>query len=464
MPIKKTLLALALSAAVAPAFAQESLLDIYQRAVQNDPAVREAEATYLANAEAKAQARAALLPGLNFGARVNNQFSDSVGGFDVGGGLSSGDDRNISDSDTDSWQITLRQTLFDWGNFAQLRQSEKVVARAETTYEAAKQDLLMRVATRYFDVLGAEDNLASAVAAREAIARQLEQAQRRFEVGLIAITDVQQSQAGYDDAVATEIESQRQLATAHEFLREIIGEDVADIASPSDNLPLVQPQPANAEEWVQTALKQNLQLVTQRLGTEIAQDDIDIQRSNRLPTVTLSAGYNESTTDRATTSIGAPSVRCPTGICTSNTTTRPDGRNWSVDVQFPIFTGGLNRSRVQQAVYQHRASTEALERVARQTERAARDAFLSVVSGISQVTSRRQAVESNRTALRASEAGFEVGTQTTVDVLSFQNQLRRAETAYSQSRYAYILNMLRLKQAAGTLSEADVREVDGWLQ
>src|SRR6185503_7383437 len=182
-------------------------------------------------------------------------------------GISTGDDRNISDSDTDSWQINLTQTLFDWGNFAALRQSEKVVARAETTYEAAKQDLLMRVATRYFDVLGAEDNLASAVSAREAIARQLEQEQRRFEVGLIAITDVQQSQAGYDDAVATEIESQRQLATAHEFLREIIGEDVADLASPSDNLPLVRPEPANAEEWVQTALKQNLALVTQRLGT-----------------------------------------------------------------------------------------------------------------------------------------------------------------------------------------------------
>jgi outer membrane protein len=459
MPIKKTLLALALSAAATPTFAQESLLDIYQRAVQNDPAVREAEATYLANSEAKAQARAALLPGLNFSANVRNQFSDSVGGFDVGGGISTGDDRNISDSDSHGWQINLTQTLFDWGNYAQLRQSDKVVARAETTYEAAKQDLLIRVATRYFDVLAAEDNLQSAIAAREAIARQLEQAQRRFEVGLIAITDVQQSQAGYDDAVATEIESQRLLATAHEFLREIIGEDVADLASPSDNLPLVSPQPANAEEWVQTALQQNLALVTSRLGAEIALDDIDIQRSNRLPTVSLTAGYNENTTDRTTTSISAL-----TGTRTNSSTTRPDGRNWSVDVRFPIFTGGLNRSRIQQAVYQHRAQTEALERVARQTERAARDAYLSVVSGISQVTSRRQAVESNRTALRASEAGFEVGTQTTVDVLSFQNQLRRAETAYSRSRYDYILNILRLKQAAGTLAEGDVREVDGWLQ
>jgi outer membrane protein len=145
-------------------------------------------------------------------------------------------------------------------------------------------------------------------------------------------------------------------------------------------------------------------------------------------------------------------------------TTEPDGRQWSLDLRFPIFSGGLNRSRIQQSVYEHRAAEEALERIARQTERQARDAYLGVIAEISRVRALRQAVESNRTALRATQAGFEVGTQTTVDVLQAQNNLRRIETTYSRSRYNYILNVLLLKQAAGTLSVADVEEVDGWLQ
>jgi outer membrane protein len=458
MRIVTTLTALALSAIAAPAFSQASLLEVYQRAMINDPVVREAEATYLANAETKPQRRAALLPNLSASANVRNQFSDSIGGFDLGGGISSGDDRNISDSDSDGWSMSLRQTLFNWSTFAQLKQADKIVARAETTYEAAKQELLVRVAERYFNVLAAEDNVASAIAAREAIARQLEQAQRRYEVGLIAITDVQQSQAGYDDSVAAEIEAQRQLSTTHEFLREIIGEVITELASPQEELPLTPPNPANPEQWVQTAMQQNLTLVSSRLATEVALDDIQIQRGSRLPTLSLSAGYNENTQERLTTSISALGTRI------NESTTRPDGRNWSIDLTFPIYTGGLNRSRIQQAVYQHRASSEALERVARQTERQTRDAYLGVISEIQRVRALRQSVESNRTALRATQAGFEVGTQTAVDVLSSQNSLRRAETTYSRSRYDYILNILRLKQAAGTLAVIDVEEVDGWLQ
>jgi outer membrane protein len=456
----RTLLTLAVSAAFAtPSFAQEGLLEIYQRAMQNDPTVREAEATFLANSEFKAQARSELLPGINLNANVRNQYVDSLGGVELPGGAVTGGDRNISDSDSDGWSVGLTQTLFNWGSIKQLQQADKIIAQAETQYEFAKQDLLIRVSERYFNVLAAEDNLASAVSAREAIARQLEQAQRRFEVGLIAITDVQQSQAGYDDAVATEIEAQRLLATAHEFLREIIGDTVMDLASPTDELPLQAPNPANPEEWVQTAMTQNLALISSRLASEIAFDDIAIQRGSRLPTLSLSAGYGESASTRTSTSIINDIVtRSPTN------TTEPDSRNWSLDLRFPIYTGGFNRSRIQQSVYQHRAANEALESVARQTERQTRDAYLGVISEIERVRALRQAVESNRTALRATQAGFEVGTQTTVDVLAAQNSLRGVETTYSRSRYNYILNVLLLKQAAGTLSVVDVEEVDGWLE
>ena len=458
MSITKHLLAVALGACLtAQVSAQESLIEIYNRALQNDPAIREAEATYLAQAEVKPQARSSLLPNVNLTARRGNNYQDSPGGSDLGGGITVGS-RTITDSDQQNWQVGLTQTIFNWSQFATLRAADKRVARAETDYEAAKQSLMIRVSQRYFDVLGAEDNLASAVSQRESISRQLEQANRRYEVGLIAITDVQQSQAAYDTSVAAEIEAQRQVASSYEFLREIIGEVVMDLAAPTDDAPLLAPDPPNPEQWVQTALQQNLTLVSSRLAEQVALEDIDVQKGSRLPTLSLSAGYSNARNNsdiEVFDNVLGNSLR--------TTSNQPEGRNWSLDLRFPIFTGGLNSSRVQQSVYNHRVASEALERISRQTERQTRDAYLAVISNVSRVRALRQAVESNRTALRATEAGFEVGTQTTVDVLQSQQQLRSAETNYSNSRYTYILGVLLLKQAAGTLSAADIEEVDGWL-
>jgi outer membrane protein len=463
MSITKHLLAVALGACLAaPASAQDSLIDIYNRALTNDPAIREAEATYLSQAEVKPQARASLLPGVNLSARRSNNHEDSPGGSDIGGGIGVGS-RTIRDIDQQSWQVGLTQTIFNWSNYATLRAADKRVARAETDYEAAKQSLMIRVSQRYFDVLGAEDNLASAASQRESISRQLEQANRRFEVGLIAITDVQQSQAAYDSSVAAEIEAQRQLASSHEFLREIIGEVVMDLAAPTDDAPLLSPDPPNPEQWVQTALQQNLTLVSSRLAEEVALEDIDVQRGSRLPTLSLSAGYSNASNSSTTEIFREDPLLGPTRTV-STIPTEPEGRTWSLDLRFPIYTGGLNKSRIQQSVYNHRVASETLERISRQTERQTRDAYLAVISNVSRVRALRQAVESNRTALRATEAGFEVGTQTTVDVLQSQQLLRGAETSYSQARYQYILGVLLLKQAAGSLSASDLQEVDGWLQ
>ena len=322
---------------------------------------------------------------------------------------------------------------------------------------------MIRVAEAYFTVLAAEDTLASDIAAREAIARQLEQAQRRFEVGLIAITDVQESQAGYDTAVATTIQAERTLATAQEFLREIIGEYVTELAGPLEEIPLLTPDPANAEQWVRTALQQNLELVSARIGADIAQDEIAIQRSGRLPTLSFTAGYTESTTDQLIRVFGVNPVTGLPTVTDNPSISEPEGYNWSLNLRVPIYTGGFNASRIQQSVYQHRAALETMERVARQTERQTRDAYLGVISEISRVQALRQSVESSSTALRATEAGFEVGTRTTVDVLASQEVLRRAQTNYARSRYDYMLNILRLKQAAGGLAIDDLEEVDSWL-
>jgi outer membrane protein len=458
MSLSKHLLVLALGACLAaPASAQESLTEVYQRALQNDPAIREAEATYLANSEVKAQARSALLPSLSFGVSRAHRFQDTEGGaIDPITGTPIGTRSQFEQYST-GYAVRLSQSVFNWSQYKTLQQADKRVVRAETDYLAAQQDLILRVSTAYFAVLGAEDNRASAIAQRESVARQLEQSERRFEVGLIAITDVQQSRAGYDDAVAAEIEAERELSTANEQLREIVGELVPDLASPLEDLPLLTPDPANADEWVRVALDSNLSLQSSRLAADVANDEIAIQKGSRLPEISLTANYNDDEQSRVQTLFRQL-------VETTPSTQLPEGRSWSLDLTFPLYTGGRNKSLIQQSVYQHRAAQNTLERIARQTERQTRDAYLGVISEIQRVRAWRQSVESNRTALRATEAGFEVGTQTTVDVLASQRNLRQAETTYSRSRYDYMLNVLRLKQAAGNLTEMDVAQVDSWLQ
>jgi len=445
-------------------------MEIYQRALQNDPAIREAEAVYLSSLEVKPQARSNVLPALDFSAGLGTSDSEDPNrpiNFATGAV-----DANILSTeverDSSNWSVGLSQTVFNWGQFLQLKQADKFVARAEAFYQVAQQDLLVRVANTYFLVLAAEDTLAAEQAAREAIGRQLEQAQRRFEVGLIAITDVQEAQAGYDLAVATEIAAQQNLATTQEFLREIIGEYVQDLSGPASEIPLATPQPASVQAWVDQALEQNRLLVTNRISADIARDDISIQRSVRLPSLSLSGSLAHSASDTVRINnlvANAPCFQAPPCPTTRNPSqSASDSVSWSLNVRIPIYSGGFNASRIQQAVYDHRASIEALERIARQTERETRDAYLSVVSEISRVRALAQAVASSQTALRATEAGFEVGTRTTVDVLTSQNTLRQAETTYARSRYDYILNVLRLKLASGGLSIQDLEEVNGWLE
>ena len=450
----------------------ENLLDIYRLALMYDPVLREAEANYFARLEAKPQARSALLPALSLslgGSTAHQADPNRPTNFATGQ-----PDANIlsteAERDSSNWSLRLNQTVFNWGGYLALRQADKRLAQAETDLQVTRQDLLIRVATTYFQVLAAEDTLASEIAAREAIGRQLEQAQRRFEVGLIAITDVQEAQAGYDQAIAAEIGAQQNVATTRELLREIIGESIMELAGPMEEIPLLRPDPADAESWVQTALDRNLALISSRIASDIALDDVAIQRSVRLPTVSLSGNLGESgsRSTRFNNLVANPlcaqfePIRCPP----EETSSRTDSESYSVSLNFsvPIYSGGINSSRIQQAVYQHRATLEALERVARATERETRDAYLSVLSEIARVRALRQAVESSATALRATEAGFEVGTRTTVDVLVSQNNLRRAQTNYARSRYDYILNVLRLKQASGDLTIQDIEEVTSWLE
>lgn len=462
--ITATLLA-SLTAHAASSPDSADLLQVYQRALQNDPVIREAEANRLATLESQPQARAGLLPQLTATGSYTQGDTDFTRAqfFDT-----DGDDETppealtISttgrDVNTTQYQVSLRQALFRWDRWVTLKRADKQVAQAEVEFKAAQQDLLARTAQRYFDVLAAEDTLEAAQATLEAFSRQLEQADKRFEVGLIAITDVQEARAARDQASAAVIAAKRSLATSREFLRELTGTTFDDLAKPSTDMPLRDPAPANEEEWVSAALAQNLNLLSARLQTEIAKDDIRSARSGHLPTLDIVARHAHSEAADGRESVSRGGVAGPS---------IPDQESESnvigIELNFPIYSGGATQSQVRQRVYLHRAARERSERTARQTEREARDAYLGVLSEISRVQALRQAVQSSQTALQATEAGFEVGTRTTVDVLESRRNLFDAQTTYARSRYDYIINLLRLKIATGDLAEDDLQEVNGWL-
>jgi outer membrane protein len=452
----------------------DTLLQIYEKAVRSDPLVREAEASMLATQEGKPIARGSLLPQVN--GRYNINETASNGSTVTTLGNSPPVPRLIDSRDNDAtfWSLELRQSVFRWDQWVKLSQAGKQSAQADVDYQAAQQDLAVRVADAYFNVLAAGDTLASEQAAKEAIGRQLEQAQKRFEVGLIAITDVQEAQAAYDQALAAEILAKRTLANQEEVLRTIIDETPPPLAKPADELPLRSPDPADANQWVDLAMQQNRSLISSQIGAEIAKDDVSIARTGHYPTVDFVATRNN--TDNTGFS-RSPCVTTPVDNCfdVNNDPLAPgtklrsgtgtDLENDSLSLQFavPIFAGGSTSARVQQAVYQHRAARERLERTARETERQTRDAYLGVISGISRVQALKQAFESAKTALKATEAGYEVGTRTTVDVLAARRTVFTAETNYLRSRYDYLINGLRLQQAAGTLTIEDIAGIDATL-
>ncbi len=428
-----------------------TLLEIYQQALQSDPRIHEAEARRLASLEAEPQARGVLLPQISFGADYTKANSAGSGSLLIGDIVVPSEFE--TDSDTSRWQFTLRQTLFRWDQIVGLRRADKTVAKAEADREAAQQDLIVRVTQTYFDVLGAEDQLTAIHANRTAIARQLEQAKQRFDVGLIAITDVQESQAAYDSAVADEIGAKRTLALRREFMREITGEYTEKLAAPSEELPLRSPDPSSVEGWIDLANSQNLLLVSSRVDEQLARDEISFRRTGHYPTIDLVA--TTSKLDSQQTLGGTPPQ-------IADNVRRSD----SIGIQFniPIFAGGTTNARVREAIYLHRASRETLHRVTRETERQTRDAYLGVLAEISRVKALAKAVESSETALEATQAGFDVGTRTIVDVLNSQFLLFQSITRYYQSRYDYLLNAMRLKQAAGNLQVQDLEILEQFLE
>jgi outer membrane protein len=466
MTRKSFVLACGVAAALASnviAVRAENLIEVYQDAARSDPLVREAEARRMAALEAKPQARGLLLPQVN----VTGQYAtrDSEGQSTFPQAVDDDGDEttppivvqvpNDSRAESDFWnyQAEITQTLFRWDQWQALKRADSEVAVAEATYRAAQQNLLVRVSQAYFNVLAAEDTLIAAEAALQAFARQLEQAEKRFEVGLIAVTDVQEARAAHDSATAGVIAAKRALASSQEALRELTSESYPTLVKPADDMPLDQPQPLDEQLWVAKALDDNLDVVAARLNVDVATGNVKVAQAGHMPSIDFFAQRNESSSDTTQTNNGV------TGPADSDQLSDTIG----VQVVIPIFSGGATRSRVREQVYLQRATRERLEGTMRAAERETRDAYLGVIAEKARVQALQQSVRSNQTALEATEAGFEVGTRTTVDVLDARRRLFEAQRDYARSRYDYLINTVRLKAAAGGLVADDLAAINGFL-
>jgi len=421
------------------AAASATLLDLYQLAIEHDPQYRGVNAAYRATLETKSQSRAQLFPSINLTAdRTKNKLKTiSASSFPEG----------TRDFDSSGYTLSLNQPLLNYDYFIQLRQSDAAIGEAKANLSAAQQALMVRISERYFDALAALDSLEFARAEKRAIDRQLEQTRQRFEVGLIAITDVHEAQAAYDLVTAQEILAENLLASQYEALAEITGRYHKTLASLSAETPLITPEPADIGKWGDTALNQNFQLIAAEFVFNSAREEIKRQRAGHLPTLELNASHTYTDSEG--------------GNFGSN-----ESENQSIELRLnmPLFQGGATSSRTRQAKRRADQSREAYEQQRRATLRQTRDAYLSVLAEINRVKALRQAVVSAQSALDATEAGLEVGTRTTVDVLDTRRELFRAQRDHARSRYDYILHTLRLKQAAGILTITDLELVNSWLQ
>ncbi|AVQ87352.1 outer membrane channel protein TolC [Plesiomonas shigelloides] len=403
----------------------DSLLDIYQQAKTNDPVLRKAAADRDGVVEQINQARASLLPQLNATGTADYSRSNF---------------NTVNEQNQTAAKLNLTQSLYDRANWVRLTQSEKKASQAEVNYAAAQQNLILRVANAYFGVLRAQDNLTVILAEKKAVFRQLEQTKQRFDVGLVAITDVQDAQAQYDQVRASQITAQNDLDNSLENLREITGNlpsqiNILDTKQFSTDMPL------KIDQLMKEADAKNLNLMSARLGQELSREGVRLASSGHLPTLGLQGSVGVSDTN--VTSGPTPS-------------TNGDSTSVGVVLSIPIYSGGRTSSEVRQAEYGFISSSEALEQAYREIQKNVRAAHNNIVASISSIKANEQAVVSAKSALDATEAGYEVGTRTIVDVLNSTRSLYNTNRQLANARYDYLINTLNLQGAVGVLNENNI--------
>lgn len=425
---------------IQPCFA-EDLLDAYKQALESDPTFKTAEAQWQATNQLTPINRAALLPAILSNAGESRSYNRQT-------------TRNRTDKfyeTTGQYGLNINQVIFDYSAWSKLKNAQAQVKQGRATYDAAQQNLMLRVVTAYLAVLQAYDQWLATQAQKRSLEQQLEQTKAQFEVGLIAITGVEQVKASYDATVAQEIANQNTISNKLEELRAITGVFYTNIQSVKADLPLVAPTPASINTWVDIASKQNYTLQAAYFGMVAARQNISTQRAGHLPTVNATGSYNYQNQTGATLT--------ESGF----TPNKDEVTSVGVNVNLPIYQGGLITAQTRQAAYQYGAASAQMEQTYRSTLTQAREAYLGVISGISKLKADRQTIISSQASLDSTKAGYTAGTNTIVDVLQQQSVLYSAQTSYAVDQYSYLLSILNLKLAAGTLSPKDLAEINSWL-
>lgn len=455
--IRVTLLALTLASTVATSHAA-SLRDIYELALANDAQLKAEQAQYKANLETEKLSRAALLPQVNATWDYTDTDQDVTGeSFAVEEDITAIQTRTNTDTTRDGYQVSLTQALFDLPAWFTFQSGKEFSKQAEATFAANQQNLILRVVEAYLAVLRAQEILSASQAQERALERQLEQTRQRFEVGLIAITDVYEAQAAYDLAQVNRITDENSVSVALERLSVLTGQEHSNLDVLEEDFEVKLPAPNDRAAWVEFALENNFNLQAARHAEEVSRQLAQANRMEHAPRVSGSVSTSDYDTE------GTLTRRPATAFDTvPDNTTEQD--QWQIRVDIPLFSGGAVSANRRKAAQEFIAARENRINLTRNTVTNTRSLHMTVVSDVSRVAAREQAIVSSKSALDATQAGYEVGTRNVVDVLNAQNTLFAARRDYANARYDYITNTLRLKEQAGLLSPEDVYRLDESLE
>jgi outer membrane protein len=437
----------------APAWAVD-LMGVYELALKSDPRLRAAEFRREATGENKAIARANLLPQIGVGGTWSRGDSET----DFPNPFPPPDRRVVdSDIDTDAYGAELRQSLYRQSNYEALDVARGQISQADAIYQIAFQDFLLRVSENYFLVLTLTDGVTFAEAEEKAFKRQYEQAEQRFEVGLTAVTDVHEARASYDNARARAIVARNDLEDAREALRELTAQYFEEYDALQEVLPLVEPDPADSQGWVEMALQTNPSVLSSRAAMEVAESNMRLARAGHFPTLDLVGSYSKFSNNRYLYTDPVSGLQATGSL-------ENEDKQIQLQLQIPIYQGGRVNAQTRQARFLLDAAGQDLDDVQRGVVRQAENAYRAVLAGIQEVEAFEQASISAESALEATQAGFEVGTRTIVDVLIAEQRKYQAQRDNSVARHAYIIRHLRLKSVAGLLNAEDLRVVNQLLE
>lgn len=442
----------------------DSLRDIYELALENDAQLKAEQATYLASKETEALSRAALLPQITGSYSYSNSDADSDA-FTPDSAIDPVTNLpttvivpqfNNRDTDTEGYSISLNQALFDLPAWFSFKSGREVSKEAESTFASNQQNLIVRVVEAYLSVLRSQDNLSASKAQERAFERQLEQTQQRFEVGLIAITDVYEAQAARDLAQVERIVDENNQSVALENLSVLTGRSHSNLAVLQSDFDILPPDPIDRAAWVDFALQNNLALKASRFREEAARQTAKAKKLEHAPKITGGIGYSDFETDGSLT-------QDPESAFTPPPDNTREEESWQINLSVPIFSGGAISANRRKAAQEFNASRENRILLQRNTITNTRSLHMTVVSDVSRIKARQQSIISSQSSLDATQAGYEVGTRNVVDVLNAQNSLFSAQRDFANSRYDYIINMMRLQEQAGLLSPEDIMKLDSFL-